>query len=113
MLPCRISNVGRSAPRSVLAARTRAVLLRADSCGAGHLGSLVYVGAVVHTVHTHVPDWLARASAGIFEFELLAELLGVILACDLAPGAPILYLCDNRGAVWAAIREGATRCWGA
>ena len=47
---------------------------------------------------------VARTSAGIYEYELLAELLGATIACEVAPVNPIVLCCDNRGAVGTVIR---------
>ena len=56
--------------------------------------------------HTHVPGWMLGRSlkCAIFEFEMFGVALGVELACELYPKAPIVRLCDNKGAE-GAIKE--------
>ena len=96
--------MGATNPRRVVTTPTKPVVVYSDACGAGHLGAMVYVVTKCHTVSTHAPEWFTRSSAGIFELEALAELLGVMLACEVAPGAPIVLCCDNRAAVATVIR---------
>ena len=60
----------------------------------------------------HIPPWFARPSAGIFEYELAACLLGLILAAFYAPGRPVLVCCDNLGARGAVVRGSCTAAIG-
>ena len=79
-------------------------MLYTDACGAGHLGAVLFVDGERRDVHTHVPQWFMDAGAGIFELELLAELMGLTLACEVAPGRPVLLCCDNSGASATVVR---------
>ena len=88
VIPWRIANVGASRPRWVMTTPSKPVVVYTDASGAAHLGAILYVGTKMHTVSIHAPEWFMRSSAGIFELDVLADLLGVSLACEVAPGAP-------------------------
>ena len=103
-IPWWIGQLSRTRPRMVSTKYTMPVLVYTDACGAGHLGAVVVVDGTQHTHHTRIPPWLERSTAGISEYELVACLLGLILAALYAPGRPVLLCCDNMGARGAVVR---------
>lgn len=80
------------------------VVVYTDASGEGRIGAVLFVDGVRHTVHTRAPEWFMSVGAGIFELELLAELLGLMLACEIVPGRPGLLCCDNTGAAATVVR---------
>ena len=72
--------------------------------GAWRVGDVLIVDGLRDTAHTHVPEWFMCAGAGIFELELLAEILGLMLECEIAPGRPLLLCFDNSGAAATVVR---------
>ena len=80
------------------------VVVYTDACGPGHIGAVIVVDGIRYTHQTHVPPWFMRSIAGIFELELTACLLGLILAAFYAPGRPVLLCCDNMGARGEVVR---------
>ena len=54
--------------------------------------------------HAHMPEWLRCLLPGIFEYELCGNVVGLALACELAPGRPVFLCCDNQGAVGTVVR---------
>ena len=98
VIPWWVARLNSSECRTVSTVKQMPVLVYTDASGAGHISAIAIVGGVRHTVHTHAPEWFMRCGAGIFELELLGELLGLFLACEVAPGRPVLLCCDNSGA---------------
>ena len=75
----------------------RPVLLYTDACGSGRVAAILIIDGVKRISRTHVPPRLADSEAGIFEYELIAVLLGLCVALFFAPGRPCLIFCDNMG----------------
>ena len=90
--------------RHVSTVKQKPVLVYADASGDGQISAIAIVGGVRHAAHTHSPGRFVRSGASILELELLAELLGLMIACEVAPGRPALLCCDKSGAAAAVIR---------
>ena len=84
-------------PRSLPYTITRPVVVYSDACGAGRIAAIAWVDGVKFVARTHLPAWIIRDGAGIFEFELAAVLLGVCPAICFAPGRSCMICCDNIG----------------
>ena len=95
-------------PRTVLLRPPPPVVVYTDAEGSGHIAAVLFDGAQkpVFSPHTHAPAWMLgqSAEAGIFEFELLAICIGVMLALTAFPNRPILLCADNLGARGAVVR---------
>ena len=79
-----------------------------DAEGSGHIAAALFDGAQTPAFvpHTHAPCWMRMPTVGvgIFEFELLAICLGVMLALTHSPNRPILVCADKLGARGAVVR---------
>ena len=103
-----VSTLPATKPRTVSLTPPVPVVIYTDAQGAGHCAAVLFDQTPRPSMlrHTHCPPWLLdpAVGAGIFEFELLAVLLGVCLAMAHFPGRPLLVCCDNEGANAAVIR---------
>lgn len=104
VIPWWIARLQVSERRHVSTVKKMPAVIYTDASGAGHISAVVILDGVRHTAHTHAPEWFMRCGASILELELLAELLGLMLACELAPGRPVLLCCDNSGAAATVVR---------
>ena len=104
VIPWWIAQLSNIRPRIVATKPARPVVVYTDACGAGHLGAILALDGHVSTHHCHAPPWFMRALTGIFELELLACILGLVVACNKAPGRAVLLCCDNKGALGAVVR---------
>ena len=102
VIPGRIARMGELIPRRVFTTWVRPVVIYTDASGPGHLGCVVVCAGVRYTAQTHLPAWVMRAKAGIFEYELCA--LGLVLACTVSANRPVLQFCGNMGIAGAVIR---------
>ena len=98
-----------SFPRELRFRYPEPVTIYTDAQGAGHVAAVMFRGSIraVGLCHTHVPQWMMnmpKAEFRIYEFEMTGVALGVALAVDCFPGAPIIICCDNKGAIGTLIR---------
>ena len=90
-------------PRAMSLGDTVKCCVYTDAQGHGQLGAYVALGSKAWYVSTVAPEW-ATERYGIFEFELLAALLGVTIAVErIAPGCIILFV-DNEGAHYSIMK---------
>ena len=101
-----------SKPRTVAREGANPVYVYTDSSGKGHPGFVVVdpVAGTRTTLHTHGPSCDTQNHLKIYEFELLASIIGLIVDATLYPGRPILFFCDNTAAN-AIIVRGPNRTW--
>ena len=90
-------------PRTVPLRPVRPCVVYTDACGEGHLGAVLCSPLGV-TAHGHAPLWMhEQAGAGIYEWELLAALLGLCLVIQYTRHTPVLLFVDNKAAQSALI----------
>ena len=77
-------------PRSVSFAQRKPALVYTDACGTGHIGAVVIINGTTHCVSTHLPARFASARDKITEYELVATVLGIVVARHICPGTPVL-----------------------
>ena len=89
-------------PRLVPLRPIRPCVVYTDACGEGHLGAVLCHPTGV-TTHGHAPRWMYRAGGGIYEWELLAALLGLCLVIRYTKNTPVVLFVDNQAALAALI----------
>ena len=104
VIPWWVANIDHSIPRRANAIDSHPVLAYTDASGEGHIGCVIYIDGKRTMGHTHLPQWFRDLLPGIFEYEICANIFGLAMAAELAPGRPVLLCCDNQGAKGAVIR---------
>ena len=98
----------KASPREVNLRPQPPVVVYTDAEGSGHVAAVLFDSdqKAPLVTHTHAPEWMRHpdVETGIFEFELLAVCLGVMIALTRFPNRPILLCADNLGARGAVIR---------
>ena len=89
--------------RNMTERRTRAhgpkpAVVYVGAAGCGHLGVVIFVDDNVAAFSTHIPEWVAKAGAGIYDMEVMAPLAGLCVAAELHPHRAVILCCDDRGA---------------
>ena len=108
VIPRRIACLSNTIPRMVYAASLPPVLAYADASGQGHIACVIFADGVRTMAHARHPDRLRILLPGSPELEICANISGLALASELAPGRSVYLLRDNMGAMRTATR-GACR----
>ena len=103
MISWWIAHVDLAAPRRISLRREQPLILYTDAAGPGHVAAILIIAGKKWIFETHLPSWMLK-DMGIFEFELVAVILGVTAAQLLFPGRPIFAFGDNTAVDHAAIR---------
>ena len=78
-------------------------VLYTDACGEGHLGAFAICGGEAVYCECHCPSW-AQKPNNIFEMELLAAILGLLMAKKAFTSDAILMNVDNQGSLESLIK---------
>ena len=103
VIPWWMAHLDAPAPRRIYFANTKPTVVYTDACGSGQLGATIHIERQRHVFDTHAPRWF-NEETGIFEKEQAGAILGLLAAILLAPGAPVLLICDNSGACATVVR---------
>ena len=99
----RIPPLAAPLPRRFLLRPPRPVFIYTAASGYGNAGRPLHYGGRLLRTTSRFPPWLAVAREEIAEYELAAEILGVFVAREIFPGAPILLMCDNQCSLATAV----------